>query len=119
MVKTFRFDNVADEFCSNTYVVGEKGGPCIVIDLGTTSNKIIDYIKENFTTCNGVLITHGHWDHIRGLNNFFKVFNCTLFIDEQDAECLINSRLNCSETMEGKGKVNIDINFSLKKEVFI
>lgn len=100
MVKTFRFDNDTKEFSANTYVIGEKGGPCVVIDLGSTQTRVISYIKENHTSCLGILLTHGHFDHIRGLNNFLKEFNCTVFIDFNDKDFLIDSKLNGSKYSE-------------------
>lgn len=107
MVKVFRFDN-SDEFSSNTYVIGEIGKPCIVIDLGSTSDRVIKYIKDNHLgSCFGVLLTHGHFDHIRGLNKFFKEFpNTTLFIDKDEVEFLTNTRLNCSSLAESKVTVD-------------
>ncbi len=100
MVKTFRFDNDTKEFSANTYVIGEKSGPCIVIDLGSTQTRVISYIKENHTSCLGILLTHGHFDHIRGLNNFLKEFNCTVFIDFNDKDFLTDSKLNGSKYSE-------------------
>ncbi len=100
MVKTFKFDNDTKEFSANTYVIGEKGGPCIVIDLGSTQTRVISYIKENHTSCLGILLTHGHFDHIRGLNNFLKEFNCTVFIDFNDKDFLTDSKLNGSKYSE-------------------
>ncbi len=100
MVKTFRFDNDTKEFSANTYVIGEKGGPCIVIDLGSIQTRVISYIKENHTSCLGILLTHGHFDHIRGLNNFLKEFNCTVFIDFNDKDFLTDSKLNGSKYSE-------------------
>ena len=100
MVKTFRFDNDTKEFSANTYVIGEKGGPCIAIDLGSTQTRVISYIKENHTSCLGILLTHGHFDHIRGLNNFLKEFNCTVFIDFNDKDFLTDSKLNGSKYSE-------------------
>lgn len=108
MVKTFRFDNVYnDELCSNTYIVGEKNEPCLIIDLGCPNDRIIKYVKENHSMCAGILLTHGHFDHIRGLEKFLEEFNCTVFIDEKDEEMLINPRLNCSK-MSGEN-VSFDI----------
>lgn len=116
MVKTFCFDNVPDEFCSNSYVVGEKGGPCLVIDIGTTSTKIIDYIKENHTNCLGVLLTHGHFDHFKGLEKFLNEFNCTVFIDENDEKLLDDTRLNCSRMSYENVKINLNNIYLLTDE---
>lgn len=100
MIKTFRFDNDHKEFSANTYVVGEPNRPCVVIDLGSTQDRVIEYIKENHSSCSGVLLTHGHFDHIRGLKKFLETFNCTVFIDRSDDEFLTNPRLNGSKEME-------------------
>lgn len=107
MVKTFRFETDQNEFSANTYVVGEKGGRCVVIDLGSTQNRVIDYIKENFTSCSGIILTHGHFDHIRGIKKFLETFSCTVFIHEKDVELLEDPKLNGSHYMDTK-------DFSLK-----
>ena len=104
MIKIFRFDNDSKEFSANTYVVGEKNGPCVVIDLGTTNDRLIDYIKTNHTVCLGVLLTHGHYDHTRGIEKFLKNFSCTVFIHESDEEYLVNPRLNGSLMIDGEAK---------------
>ena len=44
MIKCFNFDNDFNEFSANTYVVGEKSKSCVIIDLGSTSKKIINFI---------------------------------------------------------------------------
>jgi len=110
MVKTFRYENDVDEFSANSYVVGDKGGQCVVIDLGSTSKRVIEYIKANHSTCSGVLLTHGHWDHIRGLPDFLDSFpNASVFIDDLDSEMLINPYLNGSKSMDGSnGIVNVE-----------
>ena len=109
MVKIFRFDSeYDDEFCSNSYVIGEKGGPFILVDIGSTSDRILSYVKDNHTSCLGVLLTHGHFDHIRGLEKFLSYYDCTVFIDKDEEEKLHNSRLNCSK-MNGED-LTIELN---------
>lgn len=97
MIKCFNFDYDGLEFSSNTYVVGEKEGPCVIIDLGSTNKKIINYIRENHSEVKAILLTHGHFDHIRGINSFLNVFkDCPVYVDANDYELLINEKLNCS-----------------------
>ena len=101
MIKTFRFENDTKEFSANTYVVGEKNGPCVVIDIGSTNDRVINYIKENHTTCIGILLTHGHYDHIRGVRKLLEHYNCTVFLDEKEDEMMDNPRLNGSTLIDG------------------
>lgn len=108
MIKTFRFDNDSREFSANSYVVIDNND-CVIIDLGATNNRIIDFLKENKLNCKGILLTHGHWDHMRGISKFLDEFpNTTIFIDENDDKCLIDSKLNCSIVMGEKNIINVE-----------
>lgn len=109
MVKTFRYENDTNEFSANTYVVGEPNKDFVVIDLGSTTDHVLKYVKENFKSCKGILLTHGHWDHMRGIPKFLDAYpNTTIFIDELDSGCLIDNRLNCSRLMDENGIINVE-----------
>lgn len=109
MVKTFRYENDTNEFSANTYVVGEPNKDFVVVDLGSTTDHVLKYVKENFKSCKGILLTHGHWDHMRGIPKFLDAYpNTTIFIDELDSECLIDNRLNCSRLMGENGIINVE-----------
>ena len=64
-VKTF----VNSDFEENLFVVFVKGGKeCLMIDPGMEPGEAIAFIKEKGLTPKGVLITHGHYDHIAGVD---------------------------------------------------
>lgn len=110
MIKTFNFDYIPDEFCSNTYIVGELNEPCVIIDYGSTSKKLIEYIKSQYSEVKAVLITHGHFDHIRGLNLFNKFFpNTPIYTDRYDKELLKDAKLNSSNLTGEKVVINLSI----------
>ena len=110
MIETFNFDYIPDEFCSNTYIVGELNEPCVIIDYGSTSKKLIEYIKSQYSEVKAVLITHGHFDHIRGLNLFNKFFpNTPIYIDRYDKELLKDAKLNSSNLTGEKVVINLSI----------
>lgn len=61
----------------------------IVIDPGD-----IEDIKD----ISAVLLTHGHFDHIYGLNNLLEINpNAVVFTNEEGAKMLTNDRLNISK----------------------
>lgn len=96
MIKAFVFDSSDRDLIANTYVVGLAKGPCVIVDLGVRSERIQRYIEENHTGVVGVLLTHGHSDHIAGINEFLKDYQPTIFIDRNEVEFLTNTRLNLS-----------------------
>jgi glyoxylase-like metal-dependent hydrolase (beta-lactamase superfamily II) len=70
----------------NTYVLGEEGKPCVVIDPGYNENGSLDnYIEKHHGYCLGYLITHGHCDHIAGLKSL--THKATVFMMEDDVPC--------------------------------
>ena len=40
MVKIFNYENDSKEFAANTYIIGKINGDCVVIDMGSTDEKI-------------------------------------------------------------------------------
>jgi hydroxyacylglutathione hydrolase len=89
----------------NTYVVGNEGEPCVVIDPGYNKNGSLDnYIEKHHKRCLAYLITHGHYDHIQGLASL--AHQAPVFISEEDAACLGDSHLNVSDL--GPEEISID-----------
>ena len=59
-------DNLAR---SNCYIV-KCGKKCFVVDPGEEKmTKVIDFLEKNELEMVAVLLTHGHWDHILGINS--------------------------------------------------
>lgn len=80
---------------TNCYVaVEERSGEAIIIDPGDTNSKLIgllesDMIKE----LKFILFTHGHFDHIMGLETIKQKFpNAKIAIHEADAMALYSYR---------------------------
>ncbi len=116
MIKTFRF-NDPDEIVANSYVIGEKDKGCVIIDLGRYDDRIRKYIKENHNSIvNGLLLTHGHFDHISGINDFLKEYSPTLFIKREEEKLLTDTRLNCSCTFSHEIVVDYSNKYLLDDE---
>jgi len=108
MIKVFNNDCVADYITSNIYVLGKKGYPCVVFDMGRATDEIIDYIKSHHDKVEALILTHGHFDHIRGVNDFLKKFpNTPVYIPSEDEKCLRDPRYNGS--INNGEKVSIDV----------
>ena len=45
-----------------------------------------------------ILLTHAHFDHIMGIDDFKKVYDVPVYVEEHDADLLTDARLNQSLT---------------------
>lgn len=88
-LKTFS-DNQAQV---NTYLL-YKNQTAIVIDPGFNGNQIIDFCKQKELNIVSVLLTHGHFDHIKDIPLLAKEFTFELYISEADKSFLKNDQYN-------------------------
>ena len=57
-----------------------------------------NYIEEENITVEAILLTHAHFDHIMGIDDFKKVYDVPVYVEEHDADLLADARLNQSLT---------------------
>lgn len=93
-VKAFVYESYF-ELNANTYVLYDET-ECVVIDAGKNNNDVVDFINENHLKLKGILLTHGHFDHIQGLSALLKAFNVPVYINKEDECMLSDSYLNGS-----------------------
>lgn len=90
-------------FAANTFFIVFDDNDAICIDPGDNSGDIERFIDKNNLNIIAVLLTHGHFDHIRDLNNINKKFKgIPIYIHEGDYECLSDDLLNGSASFKSK-----------------
>ena len=94
-IEKFNYNSI-DELVSNTYAVSDENHNCVVIDPGKDDDGVINYLLNNNLLPTGILLTHGHYDHIGGVNRIAKRFHVPVYIHEQDEIMLNDSKLNLS-----------------------
>ncbi len=85
---------------TNCYII-TKNYKSIIIDPGHNDTRLIDYIKKENLNIEKILLTHGHFDHITGVDMVREATNAKAFIHEKDAEMLTNANKNGSALMMG------------------
>ena len=95
-----------DDLYANTYVLIDEQNQCVVIDPAKAYDGLINYIDNHDLTLKGILITHGHADHIRGIDCLVVAFRVPVYIGYEDLEKLTDSYSNCSEFLGEKVVVN-------------
>ena len=63
----------------NTLVVPLEGGKCFIVDPAACAvtgdeNLILDYLKAHKLECEGIVLTHSHFDHITGISTLKAAF---------------------------------------------
>lgn len=68
-------------FQTNTYLL-INGDECLLIDPASKAEKLIDLIGNRKLV--GVLLTHGHLDHIKAVDGLYEKFNIPVYINKDD-----------------------------------
>lgn len=80
---------------ANCYLIS-KNSDAVIIDPGHSENSVTDYIRANKFNLRAVILTHGHFDHIAGVDFFAKQFNAPVYIHNLDKAALYDADINRS-----------------------
>ena len=69
---------------------------CVLIDPADNAGKISEMIEQSGCTLKGILLTHGHFDHIMGIEDFLKAFDVPVYVGREEQPLLADDRLNAS-----------------------
>lgn len=69
----------------------------VVIDPGIFSQKVKDFLNENFEKERLILLTHAHFDHICGADRLRADTGVKIAVGEKDAPALIDTSLSLSD----------------------
>lgn len=72
-------------FDANNYlVIDEDTKEAVLIDCSEDNHDIIDDVKKQGAKVKFILITHGHFDHILGINNMKQVLDAQVIVPYDD-----------------------------------
>ncbi len=84
-VEVLRFEN--GPFMVNSYLlVNKKTGESIIIDPGYDVSGVISAVKQKGRSLVAIVATHGHLDHVEGVNAVKKEFDVPFLVNERDNE---------------------------------
>ena len=70
---------------TNCYIVCEETSKtCAIIDPGYEPEQILAKVNELGLTIDAILLTHGHFDHVGGVEAIVKAANCKLWMHQSD-----------------------------------
>ena len=83
-----------DSFASNCYLLIE-GDKALVVDPSVPTRAISSALTAEGARCVGILLTHGHFDHILSLDECRDAYpDAPVYLHSQDAELLSDGQKN-------------------------
>lgn len=98
--------------CFYAYVEGSE--EAIVFDPGDQGERVYERLKGEGLIIKGILLTHGHFDHISGVEKLRALSGAKVYASKEEKEICERPDLNCSIQM-GR-PVNIQVDYFLKDE---
>lgn len=74
----------------------------LAIDVGGDAHKVQAFLEDKQCSLEGILLTHGHADHIGGAEALKALTGAPIAIHELDVEMLLDPQKNASAMLPGK-----------------
>lgn len=89
---------------TNCFLAWQEDKIAYLFDCGGENlEALVSFVKEKGLDLQYMVLTHGHGDHIAGLDTFFKYFpNAKLYIGEEEKAFLEDANLNLNSYITGK-----------------
>lgn len=92
MIKKLILGNMEE----NCYVVYNNERHCFIVDPGAQGQKIAKFVQEQELKIDGIVLTHGHFDHIGAVDYLYDKFHCLIYTHQETIALLQDSSLNLS-----------------------
>lgn len=107
---------VLGAYQENCYLIwNEQTLKGFLVDPGTYSEAIVDFLNEKNITLECIILTHAHGDHIGGVEKFMSQFNIPVYVHKKEAPILRDAKENLSSMISGE-KIEIEPDRLLKDE---
>lgn len=89
---------INDTLSSNTYLVWvDDEKECLLVDSGDSDQLLLD-LCDNGLNVIGILLTHGHFDHINGMNKIISRYpKVKVYTNSFGKDTLFSEKLNLSK----------------------
>lgn len=82
---------------TNCYLaVNEDTKQAVVVDPAAAPARLMDHIREEGLKIEAILLTHGHFDHIMGIDGFLKEYSVPVYVHEDDLKMMEDPQWNQS-----------------------
>lgn len=85
------------------FIINKETKELLVVDPGASGGRLAEFVKEKGYRPVAVLLTHGHFDHAGGVDDFLAAFSdaeIPIYAHIDEEETLENPELNLSASMD-------------------
>lgn len=80
---------------TNCYLIeNEKSKELVIVDPASCPKSLREHISEIGYTPKAILLTHGHFDHVMGIDKFVQEYDLPVYLHEEEVQVLANADLN-------------------------
>lgn len=90
------------------FLYHEDTRECLIIDPGYRAEEIVEFVRKKEGKPVGILLTHGHFDHITAADQVRKELGTIIYAAEAERELLADSTLNVSAQFGGAVSLQAD-----------
>ena len=91
------------------FLYREDTKECLIIDPGYEADKIEAYVQKKQLHVAGILLTHGHCDHITAADEVRKKFQTKIYASGKEKELMADPRMNVSVMMGESVSLKADV----------
>ncbi len=73
---------------NNYLIMDEASKEAVLIDCTSPTDEIMNFVKESGSNLKYILLTHGHFDHVMGVNYHLEKYNIPTFAPLNDKEII-------------------------------
>ena len=88
-------------FQANSYIGVNEKGEAFAVDIGGEAERFLKYLEENDLKLKMILLTHGHFDHIRGVAEVAENTGAKVYIHSEDASMLTDPEASLARFVGG------------------
>lgn len=100
---------------ANCYIVS-KNKETLIVDPGGDADEIIEYIENKDLNPIAIILTHGHGDHIGGVEELKEKYGIKVYVNDKDEELLLDGEKNLSKYMPLKKEVVLESYTTFKSD---
>ncbi|MBQ8927188.1 MAG: MBL fold metallo-hydrolase [Oscillospiraceae bacterium] len=79
---------------TNCYLLDCGGSDVLAVDIGDGAQEVLDVLSSGGRRLLAILLTHGHYDHVAGVEEVRRATGARVYIHEADAVMLTSARAN-------------------------